>query len=185
MHAPRVRAAAERILGVGHDEFSELALSAPAGAGGMVLVPYLEGERTPNRPDATGALHGMRLETTDPAHLARAAVEGMLCGLADAVDAVRALGTPVERIILVGGAARSRAVREIASAVLGLPVTVPQPGEYVARGAARQAAWVLSGAAEPPEWPLADAVDTEVTPTPFVRERYAQARDLTVSRPPA
>lgn len=183
MNAARVLAAAGRILGVDHDEFSELALAAPAGAGGMVLVPYLEGERTPNKPDATGALHGMRLETTNPSYLARAAVEGMLCGLADAVDAVRALGTPVERIILVGGAARSRAVREIASAVLGLPVTVPQPGEYVARGAARQAAWVLAGAAEPPAWPLTDVVQTEVEPTPFVRERYAEVRDLTATRP--
>ncbi|HEY0952918.1 xylulokinase [Nocardioides sp.] len=183
MNAARVLASAERILGVDHDEFSDLALAAPAGCGGMVLVPYLEGERTPNRPDATGALHGMRLETTNPAYLARASVEGMLCGLADAVDAVRALGTPVERIILVGGAARSRAVREIASAVLGLPVSVPQPGEYVARGAARQAAWVLSGAAEPPEWPLADVVETHVEPTPQVRERYAEVREMTAKRP--
>jgi xylulokinase len=183
MNAARVLAAAERILGVDHDEFSELALAAPPGAGGMVLVPYLEGERTPNRPDATGALHGMRLETTTPAYLARAAVEGMLCGLADAVDAVRALGTPVERVILIGGAARSRAVREIASAVLGLPVTVPPPGEYVARGAARQAAWALSGDAEPPQWRLSDAVETSAEPTPAVRERYASVRDLTAVRP--
>ena len=150
------------MLGVSHEELSELALSAPAGAGGLVLVPYLEGERTPNKPDATGAIHGLRLETANPAYLARAAVEGMICGLADAVDAVRALGTPVERIILVGGAARSRAVREIASAVLGLPVSVPEPGEYVARGAARQAAWVLAGGAEPPVWPLSGVVSTEV-----------------------
>ena len=183
MNAARVLASAERLLGVDHDEFSDLALSAPAGCGGMVLVPYLEGERTPNRPDATGALHGMRLDTTNPAYLARASVEGMLCGLADAVDAVRALGTPVERIILVGGAARSRAVREIASAVLGLPVSVPQPGEYVARGAARQAAWVLSGSAEPPTWPLDDVVETRVEPTPQVRERYAEVREMTAKRP--
>ncbi len=183
MNAARVLASAERMLGVDHDEFSDLALSAPAGCGGMVLVPYLEGERTPNRPDATGALHGMRLETTNPAYLARASVEGMLCGLADAVDAVRALGTPVERIILVGGAARSRAVREIASAVLGLPVSVPQPGEYVARGAARQAAWVLSGAAEAPAWPLEDVVETHADPTPQVRERYASVREMTAPRP--
>ncbi len=183
MNAARVLASAERLLGVDHDEFSDLALSAPAGCGGMVLVPYLEGERTPNRPDATGALHGMRLDTTNPAYLARASVEGMLCGLADAVDAVRALGTPVERIILVGGAARSRAVREIASAVLGLPVSVPQPGEYVARGAARQAAWVLSGSAEPPAWPLDDVVETRVEPTPQVRERYAEVREMTAKRP--
>ncbi|WP_028636229.1 xylulokinase [Nocardioides sp. URHA0032] len=183
MNAARVLDAAARMVGTDHAGLSDLALSAPAGAGGMALVPYLEGERTPNKPDATGAIHGLRLETANPPYLARAAVEGMLCGLADAVDAVRALGTPVERVVLVGGAARSQAVREIASAVLGLPVTVPQPGEYVARGAARQAAWVLSGAAEPPAWQLADVVETEVEATPFVRARYASVRDLTAVRP--
>ncbi|WP_028645460.1 xylulokinase [Nocardioides sp. URHA0020] len=183
LNAARVLDAACRMLGVSHEELSELALSAPAGAGGLVLVPYLEGERTPNKPDATGAVHGLRLETANPAYLARAAVEGMICGLADAVDAVRALGTPVERIILVGGAARSRAVREIASAVLGLPVTVPEPGEYVARGAARQAAWVLAGGDEPPAWPLSGVVSTEAEPTPSVRVRYADVRDLTAVRP--
>ncbi len=184
LNAARVLDSAARILGVGHEELSRLALSAPPGAGGLVLVPYLEGERTPNRPDATGALHGLRLQTSTPAHLARAAVEGMLCGLADAVDAVRRLGIPVERTILVGGAARSPAVREIASAVLGLPVTVPSPGEYVARGAARQAAWVLSGADEPPPWPVPDVESAEATPTPHVRSRYAEVRELTAAVPP-
>lgn len=183
LNAARVLDAATRMLGVSHDELSELALSAPAGAGGLALVPYLEGERTPNKPDATGALHGLRLETANPSYLARAAFEGMICGLADAVDAVRALGTPVERIILVGGAARSQAVREIASAVLGLPVTVPEPGEYVARGAARQAAWVLAGGAEPPAWELSGAVETLADPTPQVRERYASVREMTAPRP--
>jgi xylulokinase len=183
LNAARVLDAAARMLGVDHAELSDLALEAPAGAGGLVLVPYLEGERTPNKPDATGAIHGLRLETANPSYLARAAVEGMLCGLADAVDAVRTLGTPVERIIMVGGAARSRAVQEVASAVLGLPVTLPQPGEYVARGAARQAAWVLAGGADPPEWPLSDVVSTEVGPTPAVRDRYAAVRDLTAPRP--
>ncbi|MFC7495887.1 MULTISPECIES: xylulokinase [unclassified Nocardioides] len=183
LNAARVLDAAARMLGVSHAELSELALSAPAGAGGLALVPYLEGERTPNKPDATGAIHGLRLETATPEYLARAAVEGMICGLADAVDAVRALGTPVERIILVGGAARSQAVREIASAVLGLPVSVPEPGEYVARGAARQAAWVLSGGTQPPAWPLSGVVETHAEPTPSVRERYAEVRDLTAARP--
>ncbi|GAB2460272.1 xylulokinase [Nocardioides hungaricus] len=183
LNAARVLDATTRLLGVSHEELSELALSAPAGAGGLVLVPYLEGERTPNRPDATGAIHGLRLETATPPYLARAAVEGMLCGLADGLDAVRALGTPVERVVMVGGAARSRAVREIASAVLGLPVAVPRPGEYVARGAARQAAWALAGTPEPPEWPLEDVVETSVEPTPAVRERYASVRDLTAVRP--
>ena len=111
-----------------------------------MLVPYLEGERTPDRPDATGALHGLTLTSTTPAHLARAAVEGLLCGLADGLDALVAQGAVVRRVLLVGGGARSEAVRRLAPAVLGCPVLVPAPGEYVADGAARQAAWVLSGA---------------------------------------
>ena len=182
LNAARVLDAAARMLRVGLDELSELALRAPAGADGLVLVPYLEGERTPNRPDATGALHGLRLTNSTPEHLARASIEGMLCGLADAVDAVRDAGTPIERTILVGGAARSAAVRQLASAVLGMPVTVPTPGEYVARGAARQAAWVLSGAATPPAWALPDVESSSFGATPEVREQYAHVRDLTATR---
>ena len=122
LNAARVLDAACALLGVDHAELSRLALAAPAGAGGLVLVPYLEGERTPNRPDATGALHGLTLATSTPAHLARAAVEGLLCGLADALDALVAAGVPCERVFLVGGGARSDAVRRIAPAVLGRPV---------------------------------------------------------------
>jgi xylulokinase len=73
-------------------------------------------------------------------------------------------------------------VRQVASAVLGLPVSVPPAEEYVARGAARQAAWVLSGDPAPPDWPLPDVASAEVDPTPFVRERYAEVRDLTATR---
>lgn len=145
-----------------------------------MLVPYLEGERTPNKPDSTGALHGMTLGTATPAHLARAAVEGLLCGLADALDALVAAGVPVQRVFLIGGGARSDAVARIAPAVLGRPVLRPTPGEYVADGAARQAAWVLSGTAAPPSWAAADTEVFEADPTPAVRARYAQARDLTV-----
>jgi xylulokinase len=145
-----------------------------------VLVPYLEGERTPNKPDSTGALHGLTLDTSTPGHLARAAVEGLLCGLADALDALVAAGVPVQRVFLIGGGARSDAVAGIAPAVLGRPVLRPTPGEYVADGAARQAAWVLSGASAPPEWAAADTEVFEADPTPAVRDRYAQARDLTV-----
>jgi xylulokinase len=179
LNAARVLDAAARILGVDHAELARLALSAPPGAGGMVLVPYLEGERTPNRPDATGALHGVTLATSTPAHLARAAVEGLLCGLADALDALVAAGVPVQRAFLVGGAARSEAVARIAPAILGRPVLLPTPGEYVADGAARQAAWVLAGNDSPPEWAAADTVTYEADPTPAVRERYAEVRDLT------
>src|SRR3954447_26877923 len=121
LNAAQVLDATARLLGVDHTELSRLALSAPAGAGGLVLVPYLEGERTPNRPDATGALHGLTQATADRAHLARAAVEGLLCGLADGLDAVAAGGTPVRRVFLIGGGAQSEAVRRLAPALLGGP----------------------------------------------------------------
>ncbi|HEY9522896.1 MAG TPA: FGGY family carbohydrate kinase, partial [Thermopolyspora sp.] len=136
LNAARVLDAVARVLGVTPAEFSDLALQGPPGADGLVLVPYLEGERTPNRPDATGSLRGLRLATASPAHLARAAVEGMLCGMADAFDA---LGMNPSRVLLIGGGARSEAVRRIAPSVFGCHVLVPEPGEYVADGAARQA----------------------------------------------
>jgi len=180
LNASRVLDAAAALLRVDHADLARLALSAPAGAGGLTLIPYLEGERTPNRPESTGALHGLTLDTCSPAYLARAAVEGLLCGLADGLDALTTQGVPVERVILVGGGARSEAVRRIAPAVLGRPVTVPEPGEYVADGAARQAAWVLGGAL--PDWAGAGGETYEATPTPAVRERYASVSEMTATR---
>ncbi|KQZ85906.1 xylulose kinase [Microbacterium sp. Root166] len=144
LNAARVLDAIARLLGVDHPELSRLALAAEPGAGGLSLVPYFEGERTPNLPDATASLTGMTLASTTRENLARAAVEGMLSGLAAGLDALRGLGVPLERALLIGGAAQSEAVRTIAPLVLGLAVEVPEPGEYVARGAARQAASVLA-----------------------------------------
>ena len=183
LNAARVLDAVASLLRVDHDELSRLALSAPPGADGLVLVPYLEGERTPNKPDSTGALHGLRLATSTPAHLARAAVEGLLCGLADGIDALVAVGALVERVFLIGGGARSEAVRRIAPTVFGHPVLVPPPGEYVADGAARQAAWTLAGGAEPPAWERAGVQTYESDAIATVRERYAEARESTLSRP--
>ena len=128
LNAARVLDAAAALLGVDHAALSDLALSAPSGADGLVLVPYLEGERTPNLPRATGSVHGLTLRTSTPAHWARAAVEGLLCGLADGIDAVVAQGVPVERVLLIGGAARSPAVQQLAPAIFGRPVLVPPPG---------------------------------------------------------
>jgi xylulokinase len=179
LNAARVLDAAATLLGVDHHTLSELALAAPPGSEGLVLVPYLEGERTPNLPAATGSVHGLTLRTSTPAHWARAAVEGLLCGLADGVDALVAHGVDVRRIVLVGGGARSEAVQRLAPAVLGRPVVVPPPGEYVADGAARQAAWALSGAAAPPEWPQPGVRLMEADPTPQVRARYAEVRGRT------
>jgi xylulokinase len=182
LNAARVLDAAAGLLGVDHDRLSELALSAPPGADGLVLVPYLEGERTPNRPHATGSMHGLRLANSTQAHLARAAVEGMLCALADGLDAVLAQGTRMRRIILIGGGARSAAVRAIAPAIFGVPVVVPPAGEYVADGAARQAAWVLFGGDDPPEWTIGGLTTLESDPTPAVRAAYAEAREHVLDR---
>jgi xylulokinase len=151
LNAAPVLTAAARMLGVGLETLSELALSTPSGAGGVVFVPHLEGERTPNLPHASGSLHGLRQSNTTPGHIARAAVEGLLCGLNVGLDALRDAGVQGDRIVLIGGGVGSRSVCEIAPTIFGLPVLVPAPGEYVAIGAARQAAWALSGDAQPPE----------------------------------
>ncbi len=170
LNAARVLDATARILGVDHRRLSELALSAPPGAGGAVLVPYLEGERTPNLPDATGSLHGLTLETMSPAYLARAAVEGLLCGLADGLDALLAHGATADRVLLVGGGAASPAVQQLAPTVLGRPVHVPPAGEYVALGAARQAAWTLTGSL--PDWPLPGTIVHDSPAVPEIRHQY-------------
>nr|BFE62475.1 xylulokinase [Dactylosporangium thailandense] len=176
LNAARVLTAAAALLGVPLSTLDELALAAEPGAGGLTLLPYLDGERTPNLPNARGLLNGLTRANAGPANLARAAYEGMLCGLADGLDAVRALGVPVERVLLIGGAAASAAVRAIAPGLLGVPVSVPEPGEYVALGAARQAAWALRGSSEAPSWPVS-AVDVTADPAEKTRKVYSDVRD--------
>jgi len=180
VNAARILTVTARILGTDTEGLSRLALAAPAGAAGLTLLPYLDGERSPNRPDATGVLQGMTSTNTTPENLARAAVEALLCSLADAIGNLADTGITAQRVILIGGAARSEAVRRIAPAVFGVPVTVPPPAEYVALGAARQAAWALSGATSPPDWPLpGSSAEYTAEPVLLVRERYAALRDAT------
>jgi len=174
LNGSRVLDAARAVLDVDHEELSRLALAADPGADGLVLVPYLEGERTPNLPSATGSLLGVTLGSMTRPNLARAAVEGVLGLMAGCVQAVTALGVPVDRVALVGGGARSAAIRELAPGMLGVPVDVPDAGEWVAVGAARQAAWVLSGADEPPQWSHA-ATTSERRPDAEALERYRSA----------
>ncbi|WNM23671.1 xylulokinase [Demequina capsici] len=172
LNAARVLDAFARVLGVDHDELGELALAASPGAGGAVLVPYFEGERTPNLPDATATLFGLTLLSTTRENLARAAVEGMLCALADGVEAILAQGVEAKRLLLVGGAAQNPAVQAIAAQVFSVPVQIPTPGEYVAAGAAVQAAWALTGAR--PEWAVDVVASPAVDHQPFILERYRE-----------
>jgi xylulokinase len=172
LNAARVLSTTATLLGVDLAEFDELALSTP-DSGGLVLLPFLDGERTPDLPDARGLLTGLTRANATPARLARAAVEGLLCGLADGLDALRAQGVPIRRALLVGGGARSAALRALAPAVLGVPVVLPEPAEYVALGAARQAAWTLSGDPEPPVWPVPAAELPPAEAATALRSAYA------------
>jgi xylulokinase len=176
LNAARILASVSALLGVDYDEFARLALAASPGSGGAVLVPYFEGERTPNLPEATATLAGLTIASTTRENLARAAIEGMLLGLADGVGAIRALGVDTRRVLLVGGAAQNAAVQAVASQVFDVPVSVPTPGEYVADGAARQAAWTLNGAR--PTWPLTFVAELEVSTVPEIAAQYRRAQAL-------
>ncbi|MGP3926977.1 FGGY family carbohydrate kinase [Streptomyces sp. 8N616] len=158
LNAVRVLRGTAELLGTDLDGLSALALKSTPGSHGLVLLPYLEGERTPYLPHTAGTLAGLRRESMKPEHLARAAFEGMLCGLADALDVLRARGVAVQRVFLLGAAAELPAVQAMAPALFGAQVVFPQAADYAALGAARQAAWAL-GVAEgrlspqqPPLW---------------------------------
>jgi xylulokinase len=174
LNAARVLDSIAGLLGVDHAALGELALTAEAGSGGLVLQPYFEGERTPNLPDATATLFGMTLASTNRSGLARAAIEGLLCGLADGLDTLTSAGVSAKRILLIGGAAQNPAVQLIAAQVFDVPVVVPEPGEYVARGAAIQAAWTLTG--ERPNWPLLVSAEPAQDYRPVIREQYRARR---------
>jgi xylulokinase len=179
LNAARILDAACRILGKTHDEVGQLALAAKPGANGLTLLPYFEGERTPNRPTATGVFTGMNLNNSNPEDIARAMVEGMLAGLADAVDSLVALGVGVNRILLIGGAAKNPAVPVIASALFGREVLVPPAGEYVANGAAKQAAWALLG--NMPTWDLGEVAHHDSATTPEVMVKYKELKSKTAN----
>jgi len=174
LNAARILDSIAGLLGVSHDELGELALAAAPGSGGLVLQPYFEGERTPNLPDATATLFGLTLGCTTRENLARAAIEGMLAALADGLAALTAQGVEARRILLIGGAAQNPAVQQIAAEVFGLPVDVPEPGEYVAAGAARQAAWALTGTR--PDWSTPIARSLSPSPHPVIAQQYAARR---------
>ncbi|MGW9214128.1 FGGY-family carbohydrate kinase [Embleya sp. NPDC055664] len=183
LNAARVLRGTASMLGVDAEEFDRIALECTPGASGLVLLPYLEGEHIPDLPHAAGTLTGLRRESMTPPALARAGVEGMLCGISDALDALRDRDVAVERLILIGPGARSAAVAGIAPALFGVPTAVPPAalaGRFVARGAARQAAWALFGVL--PEWPadietFIRADEDELALGDAVRAQYREVRN--------
>jgi xylulokinase len=175
LNAARVLDSFASLLGVSHTELGELALRAHPGADGVVLVPYFEGERTPNLPDARASLVGLTLANNTRENLARAAVEGMLCGLEAGLRALLEAGVACTRVFVVGGAAANSAVQVAAGQIFGVPVVIPQPGEYVANGAARQAAHLATG--EQASWPIATLNSFEAERVPSIVGNYRLAAD--------
>jgi xylulokinase len=184
LNATKATDAVARLLGVDHHGFDALALGADPGSGGVVVLPYLDGERTPNRPRATGVVAGLRSDVSRET-LARAAVEGVVCGLLDGLDALGAVA-PVDAGVLhlVGGGSRSAAYRQVLADLAGRAVVVPDGDEHVARGACVQAAAVLHG--RPPAevaaaWAPAPVSVTEpgagAAGAAEVRAAYAARRD--------
>ncbi|MEW1861394.1 FGGY family carbohydrate kinase [Streptomyces sp. NBC_00669] len=188
-NAVRTLRGTAELLGTDLPGLSELALTSTPGAYGLVLLPYLEGERTPDLPHTAGTLSGLRRDSMKPEHLARAAFEGMLCALTDALDVLRGKGVEVRRVFLLGAAAELPAVQRIAPPLFGAEVVVPQAGEYAALGAARQAAWSLGAVlgsqaqGEAPEWEPAGARRFEpgddAAVGTAVRQQYTSVREHT------
>ena len=189
LNATKVTDTVARLLGVDAAGLDQLALAAPPGAGGLVLVPHLDGERTPNRPDATGTLSGLRNDTSREL-VARAAVEGVVANLLAGADALVEGGIEAAtgRLVIVGGGARSSGV----PAGGRRPHRTPghrrsKSDELVARGAALQAAVTLAGRDFDDiagEW--GPGRSTKVEPDPAanggaIRAAYADAAGTTPS----
>jgi xylulokinase len=177
-NAAKVLDAIARLLGVTHGELDQLALAATPG--GPVLLPYFDGERTPNRPDATGIIAGLRSDVSRE-QFARAVIDGVACALLDGLDALTAAGATPRQIVLTGGGARSAALRAVLAGAADLPVAVSDTAEAVATGAAVQAAAVLADtdfSAIQQRWGLGTHRRIEpLAPTVDLRQRYGDLRD--------
>ena len=129
------------LFGWSQAQFDEAAASVSHGAEGLRLLPYLDGERTPNLPKATGTLSGITRRNLTPAHLARAALEGVIEGIAFGLERLRALGLNPKEIRVTGGGARSPVWRQLMADLFGVPVVKLVNDECAALGAALQAMW--------------------------------------------
>jgi len=131
--------AARNLFGWSHAQLDEAVRSVAPGADGLLFLPYLQGERTPNLPRGTGVFHGLTTHTMTPAHMARATMEGVTLGLAYGLHRMRALGIAPEEIRLTGGGGKSAIWRQICADVFGCRVVTLAESEGAALGSAIQA----------------------------------------------
>ncbi len=129
-----------------HDQMEKNILESPAGARGLLFLPYLNGERTPNLPKGTGVFHGLNMETMTASYMARAVMEGATLGLAYGLNRFRQLGIEPTEIRLTGGGSQSGVWRQICADVFGVPTVCLQSAEGAALGAALQAAYACAAA---------------------------------------
>ena len=130
-----------KVFGWGYQALEDQVASVPPGADGLLLLPYLTGERTPDLPKGQGVFHGLTLDNFTPAHMARAAMEGVTMGLGYGLTRFRALGVNPSEIRLTGGGSNSKLWRQICADVFGVPSVCLKSGEGAGLGAAIQAGW--------------------------------------------
>jgi xylulokinase len=130
-------------FGWSHEKFAGEAGRIPAGSNGLLLLPYFEGERTPNVPDGTGVWFGVNQRSFEAGHFARAAMEGVTLGMNYGLRRLADLGVRPVQIRVTGGGARSKVWRQIMADVFGVEVVTLKVAEGAAYGAALQALWCL------------------------------------------
>ncbi|QUY61632.1 FGGY family carbohydrate kinase [Gulosibacter molinativorax] len=169
LNAGRNFDAGTTMLGCTHAELSKLALHSSSGAEGLTMLPFFEGERTPDLPTVRASLHGASLFNFTRENMARAIIEGTLVSQVAMLDALASCGLSADRLLLIGGAAPSPAVQTILTQMVDMPVVLPAVDEYVTRGAALQAACALEG--DFPSWPV---TVEEMPPAPMDRQVIMQ-----------
>jgi xylulokinase len=131
--------AARYLFGMSHVRVEEIVRSVPPGCDGLMFLPYLQGERTPNLPKGTGVFHGLTTRNMKPAHMIRAVMEGVTLGLGYGLQRLRDLGLAPTEIRVTGGGSKSAAWRQLCADVFGCPVVTLVESEGAALGAAIQA----------------------------------------------
>jgi len=144
MNVTTVTEQVRTLFGQDHAALNAAVAAAPAGAGGLVLLPYLAGERTPNVPEGSGVLLGLTNQTFTAGHLARAAMEGATMGMNYGLRRLASLGVKAKEIRVTGGGAKSPVWRQLMADVFGVPVVAMVEDEGAALGGALQAAWCTS-----------------------------------------
>jgi xylulokinase len=133
------------LLSLSYDELEEAVKATPVGSNGVLLLPYLTGERTPNVPDGKGVLYGLTPENLTSGNLARAAMEGATMGLNFGFNRLKEMGIEPGEVRLTGGGSRNRAWRRMCADVFGVETVRLEVDEGAAYGAALQALWTRNG----------------------------------------